>query len=451
MVQLAFLLLGAEAVRRQWVLLGLVGVIWASLGVIIITQAIEHVHGLTIHVFGLLLMAEGLVAIFVRLCGYRSQFWALKALGLLVPGLSIVETPFRNLMVISILFGIALMIDSVVRTLTLLVVRFTGWRIALIATSIEFVLALLAITPWPVSYEATIPFCISIALILSGWTVVRSALRLHRLPLDAPVTSLPLFEHERGWHSSVLPPMLVSAPGSQQQMVVHVWTAWASAVDPVRRPLIDRYIAAVDRHGTVSTGHAALEMGPLFYISHYNADDAERSPAQFRRALHAGEQNNVSGRFLTSYREEVESWCEATVHVSFAQFNVDRLTAFWDAYRKSSTYNLTNRNCSVAVALALDAALEGVLAPKMLWPPLMRLLINPELYLATLLRRRAQTMTWTPGLVLDYARALKRVVEPPPLPWPMMIAHTALRWRRIRAQRHAQARIETASSPNPAA
>ena len=55
-------------------------------------------------------------------------------------------------------------------------------------------------------------------------------------------------------------------------------------------------------------------------------------------------------------------WCPATRHVAFRRFNPARLRAFWEAYRQDATYNLTYRNCSSTVALALDCAIEGSLA-----------------------------------------------------------------------------------------
>ena len=116
----------------------------------------------------------------------------------------------------------------------------------------------------------------------------------------------------------------------------------------------------------------------------------------------------------------------------FRRFSPGRLRAFWAAYRQDATYNLTNRNCSVVVALALDAALEGVLGRDTGLPRLLRLATHPDLYLATLLRKRAQSMTWTPGLVLDYARALHRVVEPPALSWPGLLRHAVDDYRHIR-------------------
>jgi hypothetical protein len=40
-------------------------------------------------------------------------------------------------------------------------------------------------------------------------------------------------------------------------LMVHVWTPIGSAVNPQRRPVVDRYIAAIEQGGVISTGHAA--------------------------------------------------------------------------------------------------------------------------------------------------------------------------------------------------
>jgi uncharacterized membrane protein HdeD (DUF308 family) len=426
MIQLTLLLLGVEATQRHWLTLATVGAIWAALGFGIVIDPLDGVQNITMHTLGLMLAFEGVVTAIAGLLSHAPRrLWVAKAVALTAAGLMIVETPWRNVVLISVLFGLALLVDGCVRLASTLLVRFPGWRLALVASGIELVLAILALTPWPVSYEATVPFCVGVAFMLSGWTVIRSAFQLRRLPPGAPITSLPIFERQRGWHAPSLLPETPAEPDREdagERLIVHVWTPLASSADPVRRPLLDRYIAGVDRKGTIATGHAGLESPPDLYISHYRAQEQDRSSVEFRRALHGGEQNSVPGRFLPSYREESAEWCDSTVQVVFHRFNAVRLRAFWAAYRRNSTYNLTNRNCSIAVALALDAALEGVLGDNVVWPPFLRLLIHPDLYLATLLRKRAQTMTWTPGLLLDYARAMHHLVEPPPGSWIVMLA-----------------------------
>ncbi len=185
------------------------------------------------------------------------------------------------------------------------------------------------------------------------------------MPPDAPLSSL-LNPAPLGWSVRDLGEQ-ESARGAE--LVVHVWTPTGGEQALQRRPVIDRYIAAVDVRGVISTGHAALELAPDLYISHYPATEIERSPEDFGRLLRATTANNVPGRFQPSYRQEVAGWCEATMHVRFADFDAARLRAFWAAYQRDDTYNLTRRNCSSAVAHALDAALEGVLAQQVpRWP-----------------------------------------------------------------------------------
>lgn len=79
---------------------------------------------------------------------------------------------------------------------------------------------------------------------------------------------------------------------------------------------------------------------------------------------------------------------------------------------------LTARNCSTTVIQALDAALEGASYSGHVWRDVFKIIVNPEFWLLRIVRGRAEAMTWTPGLVLDYARLLHSVVE-----------HSDRRWR----------------------
>jgi hypothetical protein len=65
---------------------------------------------------------------------------------------------------------------------------------------------------------------------------------------------------------------------------------------------------------------------------------------------------------------------------------------------------------------------------------------TPELWVAAQVRKRSATMAWTPGLTLDYARALSMLADPRPSGWVKM-ARLALqtmyasrqRWRAEKA------------------
>lgn len=103
---------------------------------------------------------------------------------------------------------------------------------------------------------------------------------------------------------------------------------------------------------------------------------------------------------------------------------------FWEQYRQDSTYNLTWRNCSSTVARALEAAVEGSVGHfygrDRGWQAFFRMLLTPELWVAAQIRKRAKTMAWTPGLTLDYARAVSMLVDPRPFGW-FKMARVAIR------------------------
>jgi hypothetical protein len=189
-----------------------------------------------------------------------------------------------------------------------------------------------------------------------------------------------------------------------------VWTPTGSAKAQARRqPIIDRYIAAVDRNGSISTGHAALESSEGVYISLYPAVEIERSPEEFSRILRATRDNDVPGLFQPDYAAESKAWCPSTRQVLIHNYDPERLERFWAEYRRTTTYNLTYRNCSSTVAKALEAAIEGASArvwgKEGGWKPFLHIAATPELWGAAQVRKRAATMAWTPGLTLDYACA----------------------------------------------
>jgi uncharacterized membrane protein HdeD (DUF308 family) len=435
MIRLVMLLVGARALRRKWPALALLGALWMALGVAILADASDRVSVVAVEAFAILFLFEGFVALgLFTLAPHRRGYAVLvRALALLAFGFMILDVPVQVDVANGLLFGLAFLIDGAARIATASIVRFPKWQVVAAGGALEVGLAGFVLWGWPVSYQQTVPFCVGVALLLSGWSVLRIGLRLRHLTDDTPVVSLPVFEH-RGWHRALaLPPPRPCAPKRHATpLVVHVWTPVGSAESPTpeRRLLIDRYIAAVDGRGMISIGHAALELAPDLYISHYPALDIDHSPSEFARSLRATPDNNVKSVFQPSYAAESADWCPADAHVAFHIYDEVRLRAHWDAYRADDTYNLTNRNCSVAVASALEAALEGTLGTGPVWGRFFALMANPDLWVAGLLRARAESGTWTPGLVLDYARSLHAVVEPQRYPWRRRLQAALRRWRR---------------------
>lgn len=411
MIRLLLLLLGAKLVQRRWRALLAIGAGWSALGLFTLLDALDGATLIRPHYFGYLLLLEGIVSLLAGMLATRRRVQQLvKAIILLLPAVIIIAQPRHSNMLIAMLLGGVMLCDGSLRIASAWLVRFDNWRMAMAAGIVEIILAVITLEPWPTWYEGTIGFNVGALLIISGWGTMLLANRLRKLPADAPISML-----IGGAFPTALWVPATPDDAGHDDLIVHVWTPAGPGRHPRRRPLIDRYIAAVDSKGRISTGHAALELAPNVYISHYPAVEIDRSPEEFSRVLRASVDNDIPGRFLPSYREEADGWCEATEHIHFTRIGRLRVRHFWRAYRSDTAYNLTSRNCSSAVAHALDAALEGVLGQtERPWRAFFRALTTPELWIAGLLRRRAEAMAWTPGLVLDYARLLHVVVEPIP-------------------------------------
>ncbi len=428
MVRLGLLLLGSDFIRRRWRVLAIGGALWALLGVAIFIDALDGVTYFPMHVFGYLLLVEAVVTLAVSSPrpGTPSVLRKVRGVVFLILGLLIIDPHHAASVILAMLFGVAFLADGGFRMVAALVVRFRGWPISLLTGVLEVVFAIFMFEPYPTFYAGTVPYCIGMGIFLSGCGLLRQAWRMKRLPDNAALSLLlaqgvPLPDAVLAPEPSVMP---------NGDLVVHVWTPAGSADDVVPHPLVDRYIAAVDAKGVISTGHAALECAPDVYASHYPAVEIDRSTGDFTQMLRATAINNVAGKFQPSYAQEAEGWCESTVEVRFDQYDHGRLLAFWKRYRDDSTYNLTSRNCSSTVAHCLEAALEGALAVRGAgYGTFLRTMMNPELWVAAQLRKRAEAMAWTPGLVLDYARALKAAVHPMPLGWTTLLASSRRLYR----------------------
>lgn len=422
MIRLALLLLGPEFIRTRWRVLAAIGVLWALLGGVLLWDAIAGAVWFPYQLFGYFLILEALVTLVATTSNLGTQTVLRKgrAVAFFILGLLIIDPRPITDVIVSVIFGLVFLVDGGFRISAAWVVRFPHWPVAILVGVFELTSAVLIFMPQPIVYVATIPYCLGAGMLMSGIGAVLMALRLRRLPRGT-ILSLLFAQGNIKGKDTLMPspdathdhegPVTGGPP-----LTIHVWTPVGSAKEVLPQPLVDRYIAAVDGHGVISTGHAALELAPDLYISHYPDKEIDHSPDDFRTLLRASAENNVRGRFQPSYALESAGWCPSTAQVQFDRYDNARLRAFWKVYSLDNTYNLTNRNCSSTVATALEASLEGTLGRK--GPSINAFLssmCNPELWVASQLRKHAQAMAWTPGLVLDYARSLKVARNPPPL------------------------------------
>lgn len=426
MIQIALLLFGVEFVRSKFWFLGLIGILWGALGLGVLYDGLDGALYFPLRAFGLMLLLESIVTLSVAASGMGAQRAVLYFKGgicFFVAALILTDKVYSNLL-LAIVFGFTYFVLGLLTITSAWVVRFPHWRSSLISGGAQVVFAGLLVSPYPIANSATVSFFLGALMIVSGLNTVRIARRVRGLRHGTSTFEL-LAPRDLMSDFKKLPPRepqqqhLEPEPDCQEPLVVHIWTPEGTAsAATIPRPIINRYIAAVDTQGVISTGHAALELSPLVYLSLYPVADIDRSPSEFFRILKATRSNDVPGTFLPDYATEVASWCDSDRKIIFHQYSRRALIEFATNYRQQATYNLTYRNCSSSVAFALEASMDGVLAERARrWRSVLQTLLMPELWIAAQVRKRAMSMAWTPGLVMDYARALRVIIHPVPRPW----------------------------------
>ncbi|WP_439596847.1 HdeD family acid-resistance protein [Falsiroseomonas sp.] len=421
MLKLAFLLIGPASFRAHWSAISLLGGGLILLALLIAANVVPAFAEIAAALLGLGFAAYGAAALAGALAarqrGAERLAWLLPAASVLM-GLLLILAPFQSDLALGWLLAILFLTDAIGRVVPALVGRFRGWRLHVAIAAAEVLLAAMLILDWPLPRSQNIPLCIGAFLGLAGWLLLRLGFMLRDLEEEVAILMLPIFAG-RGWyeHAPILVDDDTPPRRSETPLLIRVWTPRGCAVDTERMPIVDRYFGAVNPDGSISTGHSSLEMAPDVYISHYPVEERTRSRDHFLHALSASTENDAPGIFQPSYAVEVANWVEADQEVRFHTYNARRLRAFWIGYRQDTLYNVVNRNCSTVIAGALDAALEGVLATPHPWRRLLGLLLNPDLWLAALMRVRADSATWTPGFLLDYVVPLSRLVDRPELSW----------------------------------
>lgn len=435
MLRLVLLLLGTPVARRGRFVLLAAALVLLGLGGTLMVDTLDGVYHFPLHLFGWVMLALGLAGLSSSSMssGVQQRLRQIRAVALVLLAYLVIDGhPKRNALVITVVFGLAYALDGILRVASAAIVRFPAWPRAMLIGLGEIVFAAIIFEPRPVRHDAIIELCIGLGLALAGVYFARVALALGRAPSDA---TLPLLLSGR-------PRVAATATNDVPTLgtvTVHVWTPTGSIKNAQHQPLVDRYIAARDENGVISTGHAALEGPDGLYISHYPAVEMDRTPEDLARTLRATVENDVPAKFQPSYAEEAAGWCESNEKIRFDDVDVAKLRRFWAAYSAENVYNLTRRNCSSTTAVSLEIALEGWLsrqdAPIGL---LVRAFMSPELWAAAQLRARAESMAWTPGLVLDYARALSGALHPPEDSWSAKVAK-ALATARAAAMRERDA------------
>jgi len=421
MLQIALLLCGRRFIGGNRYLLTAAGLMWGLFGFLVLADGMLGARYFPLGLFGWFLLCESLLTLVASsgATGAKRGIYLFKGGIIGAVALLILSGYSGSNLLLAIILGFICLLSGAFQVAAAWVVRYPYWRRALAGGMCQILYAVFLFQPYPTHHDGTVPQFIGALMLLSAVDCILLAFRLRSLAPGVTIFDVQSPDSTGYAPTNTEPqhPCPEEVALEATELRVLVWTPEGSATqDTLPRPVMNRYIAAVDSAGVISTGHAALEMQDI-YISLYPAVDIDRSPSEFFRTLRAVRENNVPGKFQDSYASESAAWCEADRQVCFHTFNAVSLRAFTTYYRRQEIYNLTWRNCSSSVAYALEAALDGVLCNRSGWSVFLRLFLQPELWIAAQLRRRATTMAWTPGLVLDYSRALHGLVHPARLNW----------------------------------
>lgn len=394
MFRLVLVLFGGDALIRRWKFFLAIGLLVMAAGLGVLFDLVDGVADIASWSLGALLLLLGLgeLAISATHARMRRKLQMLRGLAMVVSACLVLDFPWENSIVSGVLFGVAFLINGLLRVGGSLLIRHRNWHSSCLLGAGYLVMTLLLLTSWPLPDALNVSFCLGLALLTSGGLLVRDALNLRRVPAS---TLRPAIEAPR-----------------LEPLVVHIWTAVGAVEDRIRLPVIERYIVALSRKGQAFSGHSALECGPALYISHHPRDRLRIGLHNVLQEARARPENNRPGRWGHSYAVEATTSRPSTVQIRFRVYNAGCLHAFWNSYQLDDTYNFTHRNCSTVVVQAIDAAMEGMFADKPFWPTLLRMLLNPDMWLAGSVRARANALAWSPGLVLDYASAMRSITYP---------------------------------------
>lgn len=413
MLRLLFLLMGGPALRAGWPYLAGLGLLCTSASAGIAMDLLQHGSlSLPLHILGVLLAVEGLAEAIGAIYSPAGIAWPLlmKSAGLMLFGVLVFIAPHDSSFCLSLGYALIFLLDGGFRVISCSLMRCRRWTRKFGLGCAEILFSVLIATHWPLAPHVIVPLCF--ALLLAGWGInlLFMGAQIHALPENTSVTALPLFTRKglRAPHGLNYEHPPLQAGHASVPLNVYIWTPLGSGDVAGRRPWFDRWVAAIDHRGEVSTGHTSLEMGEELYISLYPVDDVSRSLRGFLQTLCAKEEFDVEGCLLPSLDSEIKRWCRPDKRLVLTHYNQAALRNYWRTNATDTRYNLTSRNCSTSVIQALDVATEGLLGEqglKGLW-----VLLNPDFWLLSLVRSRAEGMTWTPGLVMDYCILLRRVL-----------------------------------------
>src|SRR5690606_16845374 len=143
-------LLGARALKPIWRLLTVAGAIWMLLGIAILFDLSDGILSVVLDTLAIFLVVEGLVEIAAAISVGLRQHWidALRGAAFLFAAFLVFNVPWDNNIGAAIVFGVAFLIDGLLRIGSAFVLHSPRWRVGIVAGLIEVGLAVGILVSW---------------------------------------------------------------------------------------------------------------------------------------------------------------------------------------------------------------------------------------------------------------------------------------------------------------
>ncbi|HPS21049.1 MAG TPA: hypothetical protein PKY78_08705, partial [Candidatus Omnitrophota bacterium] len=342
----------------------------------------------------------------------------------------------------AIILGSSFIVLGIFKLFFAILTRYPHWKIISLGGVMSILLGSFFFVQWGSHKHWVVPLLFGCVFILMGGGAVSNAWMLRHTRLfaekqGADIVALdyflryyvspryrPAFSHLPSPHKAAaeIKNMTKKCRPGTSELLLRVWLPAECAESYIppegKIPVLSRYLLVRDKKGCVTVGHSSLQLDPDIYISHtdkqwydkimnnkYDDKDEDLSVLDQLKA------HDEEGVFFGSYEEEAKYWMPATRTIKVSRFNERYLRLFESFYKKDSTYNLAVRNCSVCIAMSLDIALLGELGGSNMVLRFLRLIFDKDLWVAAFIRKRAEDMAWSPGLVHDYAMAMNSLIE----------------------------------------
>ena len=239
----------------------------------------------------------------------------------------------------------------------------------------EILLSLMIFVGWPAPHRMTVPFCLGVMMVLSGWALLRIARRLTSFSLNQHPTRQPPHPADETAPLTVYVWTPIGAAKIRAGVTSSTDTSRRSTTAAISPPVMPprrsrRMCISVTTRSTTSAIPFRISASCCMPANRTTSTDVSCPTCRARSPPGAPDKK-----------------------IQFYRYNPAALRAFWLRYRQDATYNLTRRNCSTTVIGALDSALEGVLGDKHLWRRFLLLVLDPNLWMLAVLRSRGESMT----------------------------------------------------------